>query len=871
MELFYTKNTNFSNVSKLSKDDFLGLNSSILVGSNVNYKYNIFSGDLFLGVLEKSYMSDFLFNIEKNKDLGYEYKIFFTQFSYYSTGLKIDIFYNPQILLERIKTDQISEFENCFFKQLLQSLSKRNVINDRWKEKSCCSNSILKQPKKLAVKLFPYQLESLNRMKEIEDKKNNHDLDTKRSLGEVFRCVNSNLESSKIFDDVLFDMYECRIDSISKHTYYASGGILADEMGLGKTITSTGLIIERPYIYKPNTIEKSEDDSEFKFEVKNVFDTICLVSKATLIICPSHLTKQWSLEITKANPNLKQIMFLTKVNHEKHNYQNILDADVVIVSFQFLFNIGYYVNYDHYKNNGTRWTKSYLSSPDQINKRCSDIRKLVTFSKKTIESCDPIIFESIHWNRIIIDEGHEMFSSSYNFEHVYLQVFLKNLSCNNKWFISGTPFYDVKSLTNVMNFLDFGTRIRSNTNSYIMTLENSMNYGLSELNIVNSIFKQIYIRNTKESVKDQLDIPSANIENIMISFSDFENTLYTSLKYANENYLRQICCNIQICDKFSNGNLENILNFNEVKEKLIKDNEEKIIKTQLSIQNLDATVPGYDARKKMLENIVISCNFLLNCFKDSNIKVNDECCPICRCEYDDPVVTECGHNFCYECITEVIGIESYKKECPICRTAISPSKIFKLEEDIHVEEEKVDELVYKYGTKIAKLIKLCKQILLDDKNKIIIFSEWDRLLSMIGIVLKNNDIKNVFCKGNVHQRNAAISAFRSDLSKKRKSYDNVSRVIMLSTEHAASGTNLTDATHIIFMEPHNGEYGAVKSMEDQAIGRAVRLGQQNQVNVYRLITKNTIEEEIITKYLQGLDTGTENTSISNNQNLPIDI
>ena len=26
MELFYTKNTNFSNVSKLSKDDFLGLN-----------------------------------------------------------------------------------------------------------------------------------------------------------------------------------------------------------------------------------------------------------------------------------------------------------------------------------------------------------------------------------------------------------------------------------------------------------------------------------------------------------------------------------------------------------------------------------------------------------------------------------------------------------------------------------------------------------------------------------------------------------------------------------------------------------------------------------------------------------------------------
>ena len=92
---------------------------------------------------------------------------------------------------------------------------------------------------------------------------------------------------------------------------------------------------------------------------------------------------------------------------------------------------------------------------------------------------------------------------------------------------------------------------------------------------------------------------------------------------------------------------------------------------------------------------------------------------------------------------------------------------------------------------------------------------------------------------------------------------------MLSTEHAASGTNLTEATHIIFMEPHEGVYGAVKSMEDQAIGRAVRLGQKNQVNVYRLITKDTIEENIINKYLQGLDTNT-NTNTNTNQ-LSIDI
>ena len=207
---------------------------------------------------------------------------------------------------------------------------------------------------------------------------------------------------------------------------------------------------------------------------------------------------------------------------------------------------------------------------------------------------------------------------------------------------------------------------------------------------------------------------------------------------------------------------------------------------------------------------------------------------------EDPVVTSCGHHFCFECIDSMLNIASYKKECPICRK-INKSTIYKLENNAPKDDnEKIDENIYLYGTKLAKLIKLTKTILADNKNKIIIFSQWDRLLSMIGIVLKDNGVDNVFYVGNVHQRNAAIMSFRKNFKKKKNS----KRVIMLSTKNAASGTNLTEATHVIFMEPIKGNKEEIKSIEAQAVGRAVRIGQENQVRVIKLIVKDTIEEEI---------------------------
>jgi len=69
-------------------------------------------------------------------------------------------------------------------------------------------------------------------------------------------------------------------------------------------------------------------------------------------------------------------------------------------------------------------------------------------------------------------------------------------------------------------------------------------------------------------------------------------------------------------------------------------------------------------------------------------------------------------------------------------------------------------------------------------------------------------------------------------------------VIMLSSESAASGTNLTKASKVILLDPVAGEYEYRRNMEWQAIGRAYRLGQTKPVEIVRLIIKDTVEEEI---------------------------
>jgi TATA-binding protein-associated factor len=82
-----------------------------------------------------------------------------------------------------------------------------------------------------------------------------------------------------------------------------------------------------------------------------------------------------------------------------------------------------------------------------------------------------------------------------------------------------------------------------------------------------------------------------------------------------------------------------------------------------------------------------------------------------------------------------------------------------------------------------------------------------------------------------HKRQEIVNRFNSD-----PSYD----VLLLTTSVGGLGLNLTGADTVIFVEH---DWNPQKDI--QAMDRAHRIGQKKVVNVYRIVTRGTLEEKIL--------------------------
>ncbi|WP_090087698.1 DEAD/DEAH box helicase [Clostridium uliginosum] len=133
--------------------------------------------------------------------------------------------------------------------------------------------------------------------------------------------------------------------------------------------------------------------------------------------------------------------------------------------------------------------------------------------------------------------------------------------------------------------------------------------------------------------------------------------------------------------------------------------------------------------------------------------------------------------------------------------------------------------------KIEALIDLLEQSIAEG-HKILVFSQFTSVLKNIGKLLEENNILFSYLDGSVSSLNRMklVDEFN----------DGKNSVFLVSLKAGGTGLNLTSADIVIHFDPWWNP-----AVEDQATDRAHRIGQQNTVEVIKLIAQGTIEEKIV--------------------------
>ncbi len=881
----------------------------------------------------------------------YKVKIFVSKddsIEYIYTIIGINTTYISDIYKKNshVLTQDIPNFS--FFKLLCTyNISYNNIIKQTYKvsidtivfdiintimSKASYNDQPIKPPDEIKATLFQYQRKTINWM-----------LQKERNPPKIY----IDTEDKIIMNDLYFDTQLNKFEKLDKRTNLTFfGGGLIDEVGLGKTLQITTLSVLNPAI---------------NISPVQAIDPNRFFSRATLVICPTQLCGQWKREFEKfINPSFEPtiITILTKVHFEKYSYQDLIEADFVIVSYTFLENQCYIAKWLGALSTTKNYHKAtYFDATIvslMVEKRGQE---LMSDPFTSIDRTEAML-HLIRWHRIVVDEFHEIYTVN---KYHYIENLLPFFKASYKWCVTGTPFE--KNIKCLRKMVDFMTDYNSNVVDDVFTNNLVKNY------LTDDCFR----RHTKKSVKEEFTLPPLKEEVIWLKFSQTERMMYNAY-LANPNnekfstYLRQLCCHPKLADetKFALSNCKTLKDIQkmmvEYYEGQSKESFEKVEKIQTRIKKLKKKIKKI-VKKQKNKNVNLDLGPFINIddvssdeddddkddddyyeddtdsddsdgdsdddddnrkvkvkkhnynnnvkklvsfenFKDSLITAQDklkiqmkdydgkkttfnfyknvvdrikrtvksddvkpaekientdgnndfdmmnkisndltqkdeeeEICGICLGEIpeDDIGVTECGHMFCYQCVKTMLA---QKHKCPCCQKGINTSQIYYISYEVkkkNKEESKEaktkEELIDNIGTKLANLVLYIKKT----NKHTILFSQWDDLLMKVGKTLNENGVKNVFCKGNVWQRDKAIRDFNSQ--------DTI-KVIMLSSESAASGTNLTKASEVILLDPVYGEYEKRKNTEGQAIGRAYRLGQKNEVKIVRFVIKDTIEEEI---------------------------
>lgn len=619
------------------------------------------------------------------------------------------------------------------------------------------------------------------------------------------------------------------------------GGILADDMGFGKTVQTIALMLSN----------RSKNNEH----------------KTNLIVCPLALMNQWEQEM---KTKIKEVAnFSVLIYHGSSvaakgikTFKQLSKYDAVIVTFNTL--------------------------SQEIKKHCAeDIKKLgklngvpnlrkVNQTKGPNEYISPFFSEDSKFYRIIIDEAHIIKN-----KNAQMSIACASLLSEYKLCLTGTPMQNgIQELFPLIRFLQIKPYSdESNYKTDILLPLKSKSDGYDDrdrkqaLRRVQVLLKAIMFRRDKKSVDEKgepiLKLPKKhiNIKTISLPSNKEEEEFYYSLESNSKSKVRSLLDS----QKLSKGSYSSILTLLLrlrqacLHSQLVKVGE---LKKDAGADEDDGEGDDSDDgdRIEKLYSIVKKL--------DTNVinRINSQefesfTCLVCTDstpKEDWKIFTPCGHGLCKDCVEEYF--ERFREnesltlsKCPSCRRVVNKLEMVSFNMFDNIINKGQSLLSYKIENKQMKkkkndfnliVDKTLKTIKLSPKfnealelimsirkehpdEKIILFSQFTLLFKLFGKFLTDRNIKYLLFEGNMkpNERHDVLQKFHNDDS---------FPVILISLKAGNVGLTLTRANHVILMDPFWNPY-----VEDQAQDRAHRIGQNREVQIYRLLNKDTVEDRII--------------------------
>ncbi|OJJ43211.1 hypothetical protein ASPZODRAFT_123900 [Penicilliopsis zonata CBS 506.65] len=395
----------------------------------------------------------------------------------------------------------------------------------------------------------------------------------------------------------------------------------------------------------------------------------------------------------------------------------------------------------------------------------------------------------IHWYRVVLDEAHIIRRQATKFWRACYE-----LDANSRWCLTGTPIQNrLEDIGNLFSFLRVSPLDRlSMFRKYIaIPFDESQERRILARQNLALLMDSVCIRRTKEI----LNLPEQQDQTKFLELSSEERVQYEKMLKMMNTALRE--------STIESGQQHKFRKFQA--------------QLQLRIFCNHGTFQDPISWTKR--------NFHSGEDIAGLLGMGGERCWLC----DKPIPAHEFREF-YELYNDVYS----RPLCPDCLDENGQE-----EENMNVQASKLAESLVGhnqyfrsngYSIKMETLVTDVQEDLWNSKS--IIFSFWTRTLDLIQRCLAEKDIPCERIDGAcpLTRRQVILDDFakKPDLP-----------VLIMTTGTGAYGLNLTAANRVFIVEPQWNP-----SIENQAIARALRLGQEKEVRVIRYVIKQTIEQEM---------------------------